>query len=270
MPTASRTVNVSSGGDIQIIVEQVSQNEAANTSAVSVRGWMHNNSSARSYHLDDNIGRTISGTADYNPSNFSFDLSGGEALEFINHTFTIHHNADGTKSVNFTVWYGNTGTATFGDQKQVSTSLTLDRIPNPPSAPGAPTFTNILPSSLTVSWAAASNNGGSAIDSYLLRRWNGGSASGSHIDNSANNRSRSITGLTPGATYTFAVYAHNSSADNSGYSKASAARAVQMLAGAYIRSGGTWKLAVPYVRTGGVWKIAVPYIRHNGTWKLTE
>jgi hypothetical protein len=271
MPSASKTVNVSSGGQLEIVVDQVSQLPGSNMSLVRVRGIMRNTSSDTSYHLDKNIGAYISGSWSYSPDDFSFDLAGGESLTFVDHQNNLNHNSAGELTVSFAVGYGATGTATFGDYKQAAVSLALTRIPKAPSKPGQPHVTNLLPTTCTVSWTAATSNGGSGITSYLLRRWTGSAGHGSYVDNSANNLSRNVTGLTPGTSYGFAVYARNGATyDNNGYSGVSVGTNIQTLAGAYIRSGGAWKLAVPYVRTGGVWKVAVPYVRKSGTWKLTE
>lgn len=38
---------------------------------------------------------------------------------------------------------------------------------------------------------------------------------------------------------------------------------------AYVKVGGTWKLATPYVKVSGVWKQADPYVKVSGTWEGT-
>jgi Fibronectin type III domain/Siphovirus protein of unknown function (DUF859) len=268
--SATHTTSVSSNGELTIVITQVSQDLVNNKSSVRVTGTIKNVGTTRSWHSTINISATITGAASYTGSDFSFDLNAGASKTFIDHTFTITHTSDGTKSVSFTVGYGSTGTSTFGDDKTSGTSLTLTRIPKRPSAPGAPSFSNDLPSSLTVSWTASADNGGKTITSYKLRRYDGSTTTGTYVDNDANNTSRNITGLTPGATYTFVVYAYNGSGDNGGYSDPSSSSTIQMLAGVRIRDGGTWKTAVPYIRTGGVWKMAVPYVRSGGVWAPTS
>lgn len=79
-----------------------------------------------------------------------------------------------------------------------------------PSAPGTPTLSNATSTSLSASWTAASDNGGASITNYALRRYSGSSASGSFVSDNANSLSRTVTGLTPGATYTFTTLAYNS------------------------------------------------------------
>lgn len=268
MPSTTNTVDVGSGGRLRIIIDQQSQNQGNNTSQVRVRGILL--ADYHSWHSDSTISRSISGTDDYTPGDFGFDIPDGGSDTYIDHTFTLGHNSDGTKSVSFTVHYGDTGVGTFDGPRSCGDSLTLTRIPKRPDPPGAPAFTNVMPTSLTVSWSGSPDNNGSAITNYKLRRWTGSSMSGAYVDSNANNLVRNVTGLIPGTTYTFAVYAKNSSADNDGYSNVSSSRSTQLLAGVWIRVGGIWKMAVPYIRTGGKWKLATPYVRSGGVWKLTK
>lgn len=142
----------------------------------------------------------------------------------------------------------------------------IDTLNVVPSAPGTPTLTNVMPTTLTVSWAASTDNGGSAIDSYLLRYWDVANPTAYVDHSSANNLTREVTGLIPGKTYGFVVFAHNAV----GYSVKSAESDVQMLAGVWVNVAGVWKLAIPYVNVDGVWKMAVPYVNVNGVWKMTN
>lgn len=253
----------------RILVEQTAQNQAGNSSTVRVRGFLCNESDYRVWNLYNDIPRSISGTASYNPGPFGFDTPPHTTFGYIGNYFTVVHDAEGYKTVNFTVYYGDTDVG-FGNDKYCSVSLALTRIPKRPSPPGTPSFSNQTPTTVTVSWAASSDNNGSAIVSYTLRRWTGGSQSGTYVDSVANNLSRNVTGLIPGTTYTFGVYAKNSSADNGGYSNISGDNHIQMIGSAWTRYGGTWKRAVPYVRTGGVWRVAIPYVRSDGAWKTTN
>lgn len=132
-----------------------------------------------------------------------------------------------------------------------------------PSPPGKPTFSNITPTSVTVTWALSGSTGGKQIKSYLMRRWNAATMTGAHYDSSANNRSRNVISLIPGRAFTFAIYALN----DDGYSNPSASSTITMPGGVYIRVGGVWRVAIPYVRSGGKWHQAIPYIRTGGVWK---
>ena len=182
--------------------------------------------------------------------------------------FTVPHDANGYASywTNAQARFGSSvGTSPFAETGWRN----LPRIPKKPSQPGTPQFTNVLPTSLTVSWAGSSDNAGSGIDGYLLRRWDGQSAAGAYVDNFANNTSRTVTGLTPGNWYTFGVYAHNGSADNGGYSTVSALATIRMIAGGRIRVAGVYKTALPYQRVSGVYKLTLPFVKRSGAWKNT-
>jgi hypothetical protein len=268
--SAAASTHVSADGWLNISVIQRSQNQAGNSSQVQVIGGMLNAGSSRSFHLDKTISCSINGAGTFNGAAFSFDLAAGQAFNFIDHTFTIVHGPDGIGNITFQVHYGVTGTATFGDNKTAGVFLALTRIPKRPNPPGVPTFSNEFPTTMTVSWTASPNNQGSAINDYLLRQYSGTSPTGPYVDNHGNSLTRNLTGLIPGAKYTYTVYAHNGSADNGGYSNPSGSNTLGMLAGAWVRVSGVWKIAVPYIRVGGVWMMAVPYVRSGGTWKLTN
>jgi hypothetical protein len=266
MPTVTQDANVGSNGILRITIDQSSQNAANNTSQVRVRGVIINNGTVRSFHATVSISASITGTASWTGSAFSFDLDAGANKVYIDHTFTITHNSSGNATVSFTVHYGVTGTNTFDDNQAVSASLALDQIGSIPSPPGKPVFSLVTTTSMTVRWTASTDNGGLAIKSYLLRRWTGLTPVGAYVDNSANNLTRNLTGLTPGVVYTFAVYALN----NAGYSARGIDDHIQTLGGAWVRYGKTWHRAVPYVRVNKVWKPAYPYIRSGGTWHNTS
>ena len=268
MPYAENTVGIGHYGSTwRGLIEQTSQNWGANTSQVRVRGFAYNGGTSTSWST---ASLYVGGSGGWSGST-SFSIGAKSTQTWIDQTFTCAHDGNGYCNVSFTIGFGSTGTSSIGGPSSVTCSMALDRIPKRPSPPGKPSFSNALPTSVTVSWAASNDNGGSGIDHYLLRYWPNQDGTGSYIDHSlANNLSRNVTGLTPGQYYRFVVYAHNGSADNSGYSYQSSANVIQMLAGAWLRISGTWKLAVPYINVAGVWKLAVPYIKSGGVWKMTS
>lgn len=85
------------------------------------------------------------------------------------------------------------------------------------SAPGKPTFSNVTPTGMTVSWTAPTDLGGSAVTSYRLQLSTSSTFSSIAYDSSANNRSRAVSGLTPGSAYYARVLAVNG-AGNSAWS----------------------------------------------------
>lgn len=101
------------------------------------------------------------------------------------------------------------------------------RIPKVPQPPGAPTFSNVTPTSVTVTWSGSPDNMGAGIDSNLLRRnTNSNPDASGYVDTStgAGTTTVNVTGLTPGTTYYFKTYAHNSQ----GYSGGSATTSIQL------------------------------------------
>ena len=128
MTSTQNTNNVTSTGDVQVVINELSQDQTAGTSQINVKGWLHNNGSTTVTHSTADITCSISGSQSFTGSNFSISLGPGGALNFINHTFTVTHAADGTASVNFAVHYGVTGISNFGNNQSVSATLTLDEI----------------------------------------------------------------------------------------------------------------------------------------------
>jgi hypothetical protein len=166
---------------------------------------------------------------------------------------------------------GVNSAGTGGSSSPVTVTLT-----SAASAPSAPTFKNISARSLTVKWTAPSNLGGASLTGYRVSRYEGPDTSGSSVDTdtSGSGTSLDVTGLDPGATYTFTVIAKNTSSDNGGLSDPSAPSTVTLLAGAWVRSGGTWMIAIPYVRHSGTWQLATPFVRTTKnttvTWNPTN
>ena len=264
LPSGENTIGVSSTGQLECAITVNSYNPASDTYNVTVEGKIRNVGTTRVSHTTANISCSVDGQASATGSNFGFDLSSGETLVFISKNFNISQSVIGNDGLNFTVHYGTTSTSTFGDNKSCTYKLAVR-----PAQPGPPVFSNLTPISMTVSWPASVNNGGSSITTYELRRWAGPPGHGPYVSSKANNLTRNITGLVPGTLYGFAVVAHNSSSDNGGESDPSVGESVSTLAGAWVRVSGTWKIALPYIRTGGAWKLAVPYLRSGGKWKHT-
>lgn len=140
------------------------------------------------------------------------------------------------------------------------------RIPKPPSQPGTPTASEVLPQSIRLSWSGSGDNAGSAIDYYLLRRYDTTDGSGPYVDSIANDLSRVISGLTPGKTYSWRVYAHNGSAG--GYSAGSGLLVQATMAPARMKVGGVYKYGIPFVKVAGAYKTAVPMVKRLGIYRM--
>ena len=139
-------------------------------------------------------------------------------------SFYVSHDSDGYASYYLT---GNLDLGGLGSTSAGTGWISLPRIAKRPSTPGTPTFSENGPSSVRVSWSESTDDNGDAIDTYILRRWNNSSGTGSYVDSSANNLSRVVSGLAVG-DYTFAVMSKNGSADNGGYSNFSAKAVVRI------------------------------------------
>lgn len=155
-------------------------------------------------------------------------------------------------------WFNNVQTAWLSG---------FARIPKRPDPPGTPYATEVLPTSMRLTWPGSPNDQGSAIYGYLLRRWDNAEGSGPITDSFENNLSRVVTGLTPGKEYRFAVYARNSSDDGSaGYSSVSGAVVVRTLSGMWVKVSGVWHRAVPYLKVAGIWRTVSVFIKDGGIW----
>lgn len=271
MPVAGAVVNVTTNGHIAIHVEQISQDPVKATSTVEVWGAIKNRGGYTVYHPVKNINATITGYAFFAGPPFGFVINPEESYIFVGSTFTVPHETDGNKSVSFTVHYGVTDTWEFGDNKSVAVSLALDRIPRRPGPPSAPILSDMTSTSVFISWEESTTDGGSEIIGHVVRRYNGFTTTGSFKDywvpNGDDAMSLLVEDLTPGAVYTFVVFAKNFSLEQQGWSVASAPTSTLPLGGSDIRSNGVWKTAVPYVRKNGKWLIAIPYVRKLGVWK---
>ena len=139
-----------------------------------------------------------------------------------------------------------------------ATAKTLE-VPDPPTAP---LLAAVRMTSVDVAFTA-NGNGGSPITGYEVGYST--SASGSPTTAISATSPKTVTGLTPGTLYYFRTRAKSSV----GWSAWSAATSIRTLAGAYVKVGAEWKLAVPYVKVDGVWKLAEPWTKSVGVWKRT-
>lgn len=131
-----------------------------------------------------------------------------------------------------------------------------------PDAPSKPVLSNIRATTVDVKFTANANGGATIVGYQIGYSVN---SSGSGIVTVPSDGSTTVTGLKPGTVYYFWARAQNSI----GWSPWSTAVSARTIAGAYIKVGTEWKIAVPYVNVGGVWKQAEPWVRSVGVWKQT-
>lgn len=140
-------------------------------------------------------------------------------------------------------------------------SVTTWRVPD---APSSVTYSSVKQNSVTITFKK-NGDGGTATLDYKLTYNTSNTTSGATTVVPPNSGVMSITNLKPGVKYYFWVQARNAV----GYSAYSAVTSVQLIAGAYVISGGKPVRAVPWVKYNGVWKVAKPYGRNGGYWKET-
>lgn len=202
-------VEIGARGHLRIQIDLVSQNQAANESVVRVRGFIWLDSGSSSADSTGNCKSRITGTNSYGPITANFSVSGTTKEEIIDKNFTVEHNADGTKTVSYRVYFGPTITSNFGDGGSVADSYTLPSLLRTPSTPAAPVLTFTPPSTLKAAWTAPSANG-AAIDSYEIRWANNSAFTGATVSAAGTALSKTVTDLAKNTTWYFSVRAHNS------------------------------------------------------------
>jgi hypothetical protein len=109
-----------------------------------------------------------------------------------------------------------------------------------PFAPTAPTISNVVTTSLTLTWTAPGNNG-SAITGYVIEASTDDGGTWTAIDTTGTSTTRNLTNLTIAATYTFRIIAVN----GIGASAPSSASVSQFISAyGYRFTSGTTKVAI--------------------------
>lgn len=134
-----------------------------------------------------------------------------------------------------------------------------------PPPPTAPIFYNVTQTSVGVSFPFTVRTGNPPNLEKQFRY--GKDPTGAVIIGTVNvdETTEYIYNLDPGQPYYFWGRSRNSV----GWGPWSPAYRLDLLAGARVLVGGTWKRAIPYVKSAGVWKVAEPWIRDQGVWKRT-
>lgn len=204
---ADKTVNVGNQGRWRIFVQQMSQNISGNSSRVRVIGRLYNDGTARSYSGDDILKR-IAGSFSWEDRG-GFDVPAGGSFDVMEEYFTVGHDRTGNATVTGKIYYGDTGTYTFGTPGWIEVSLKLDQIPQEPEAPGAVSTSFTAPTTVNTSWDASTSYGASMLEYQL--QWDDASGFTSPTTASTGtSRSRTVTGLSIGKRWWFRARGRNS------------------------------------------------------------
>ena len=168
---------------------------------------------------------------------------------------TVDGLASGTT---FYIWARCHNSEGWGPWSGRAKATTLDV----PDAPSSPLISSVTATSVDVAFSPNSSNG-SKITAYQIGY---GTTPSIPVGIVSAKSPQVVDGLIPGKVYYFTVRAKNAV----GWSAWSATTKVRTVAGAYVKVGTQWKLAIPYVRVGGVWKMAEAWTRDVGVWKRTK
>jgi hypothetical protein len=148
-------------------------------------------------------GTTASGAA---PTNCAFTGSMNFQTSMV---FGDAYNQDGTRSTFGHIKNARFYNTAFSDANmQLATAGLTNDIGTSPSSPTSLTSTGVSTSTVSLTWATPSSDGGSAITDYLIQYSSGGATSTfAHAPSTAT--STTVNGLTANTSYLFAVSAIN-------------------------------------------------------------
>lgn len=181
--------------------------------------------------------------------------------------FTAGHDAAGNRPGMYNNAYIGTNHASIGSGGSGDAWVDAPRLPVRPTGPaGAPTFDQITANSMRVSWAGATDNGGSGIDQMLLRVSENSNPEVQPFTDyalGAGATSHVLTGLKPNTRYYAKVYSHNAV----GYSFGSAVGNALTLAGVYVSNGSAWVATSINASDGSAWSSPLPKISDGDSWE---
>ncbi len=173
---------------------------------------------------------------------------------------SIHQTIGGlTKGTTYYFWGRGQNAQGYGPWSVRSQVTTLRE----PDAPSSPVISDVTQTTAVATFTP-NGDGGSAILEYEVG-WTP-LLTGDPTDSSSGNSPQTLTDLDPGSLYRFSTRARNVV----GWGPWSLSTDARLIAGARVKVGTTWQLAVPYVKHGGVWKLARPWGRVAGEWKQTS
>lgn len=191
---------------LDLHLNQDSQSVEGNSSVVSFALYLvHVSGSPPSWRgsNDSTWGADIGGNTSGGPTGYDFRGNPYGSKLLGAGTYTIHHRADGTADFNVAGSFSTPGN--IGSAVAVG-NITLTPIPRMPSEPRTLAAASIGASTVGLTWVAPANIGGSPLIEYQVY-YQTPATSGSNF---TAGRSTTLTGLTPGISYTVNVRARNS------------------------------------------------------------
>ena len=265
----SRSASTSSYITFKCIWSSVA-NAANNTSRVTVKISATKSGSSTADTYGNYTASVKVGTETQSVGSTSFRLSPNETMELLSKTFTVAHNANGTKSVQITANVGGNVMAASG-----SATVTLDKIDLTPSSITSFTITagygNYvgIGDVIRMSWTKPSGN----VTGYEIQYSRGEAPWASH-PNLENIKTNSWTdSFTASNRYNLAGSAVKYRVRALNGVTASAwkeSNTLYMLGGMNLKVSNAWKLGTTWINVNGVWKRAKRvWIKINGTWKYS-
>lgn len=188
---------------LDLHISQDSQSISANTSVVSYALYLvHVSGTPASWrgNNDSSWSANIGGNLPSGPTTYDFRSNVYGSILLGSGSYTVHHNSNGTLAIEVAGAFSTPGN--IGGAYAAGT-FTLTTIPRMPSAPRSLTVPSVGATTVALSWSAPANIGGSAILEYQAIFGTGTKSFGTAS-------SGTLTGLTPGTSYSIRVRARNS------------------------------------------------------------
>lgn len=259
--TASLVRSNGATSPVQIRVNLVFSGEVDNVNKRSKFNWSAEciNTSG-SVHGDGNNWSTSRGGGS------GFYINPGSTIYLGDGSFWVQHDGNGyapSQSITLSVSSDNF----YVGDGSVTTWEAAPSLATVPATPATPTVSDVTATSMKLSWSLPSN-GGAGLDQMLLRRFSTPDGSGPYVDypNAGNATSRTLTDLTPGSEYWWAMYAHNAV----GYSPRSPLLATRTGSGARMWDGSAWRHCKVRRWNGTTWQFVRVRSWDGSAWRNTK
>lgn len=151
--TWTKTIGIGTyGARLRLRVMLLSQNKSANTSRVRTivdantgnNSGVHNQGSGANVSVSGTVSKTINGK--------KFSIGRNKWGTFLDETFTVKHDANGSKALSISGRLWSTGTSAFGNGGTVKVTATLPRLILAPTAPTWGSTSYVSASRIEITW----------------------------------------------------------------------------------------------------------------------